>query len=108
MGAAFLGILVPGVPTTPFLLLSAACFVRSSEKLYSFLVDNKLFGKYIRNFQEHKAMSKTLKFFAIALMWIMILISVFVIIKNVYIKALVLLVGIIGSYFMGKIKVLSE
>jgi uncharacterized membrane protein YbaN (DUF454 family) len=108
MGTAYVGILVPGLPTTPFLLLSAACFIRSSDKLYFYLINNRLFGKYIKDFQEHKAMSKNSKIFALTLMWIMILISVFVIIKKSYIKMLILAVGLIGSYFMGRIKVLSE
>ena len=50
----FIGILIPGLPTTPFLLLSAACYFRSSDRLYSWLLNHKIFGKYIRNFREIK------------------------------------------------------
>ena len=108
MGIVYAGILVPGLPTTPFLLLSAGCFIRSSQKLYTSLINNRLFGTYIKNFHEQKAMTRTSKKYAIALMWIMILISVLLIIKNIYLKILILVIGLIGSFFMGRIKVLSE
>ena len=43
-----IGILVPGLPTTPFMILAAACYIRSSNKLYNWLIKNKLFGKHIK------------------------------------------------------------
>ena len=49
LGLGFLGIFTPGLPTTPFLLLAAGCYVRSSDSLYSWLLQHKLFGKYIHN-----------------------------------------------------------
>ena len=45
------GIFVPGMPTTPFLLLTAGCYVKSSDKLYNYLIKNKLIGTYISDFQ---------------------------------------------------------
>ena len=50
------GIFVPLLPTTVFLLLAAACFVRSSDRLYRRLITNRVFGSYIRNYREHRAM----------------------------------------------------
>ena len=47
-----LGIFVPGLPTTIFMILAAACFIRSSEKLYKWLINNKYFGKYIIDYRE--------------------------------------------------------
>ena len=43
------GIFVPGLPTTVFMLLAAACYVRSSERLYNWLIRNKTFVKYIKD-----------------------------------------------------------
>ena len=48
------GIFVPGMPTTPFLLLTAGCYVKSSDKLYNYLIKNKLIGTYISDFQIKK------------------------------------------------------
>ena len=50
-----LGIFLPLLPTTPFLLLAAACFFRSSPRLYNWLISHKRMGPYIRNFREHRA-----------------------------------------------------
>ena len=53
IGLGVIGIFVPLLPTTPFLLLAAACFARSSESLYTWLVGYKWFGDYIRHYHEH-------------------------------------------------------
>ena len=50
VGIGTLGIFVPGLPTTVFMILAAACYIRSSEKLYNWLIKNKIFGKYIKDF----------------------------------------------------------
>ncbi|MFO7736668.1 MAG: YbaN family protein [bacterium] len=71
-----IGVFLPLLPTTPFLLLSAACFIRSSEKLYNWLIDHKLFGRYIENYIKHRAVSIKLKVCTIALLWATISISI--------------------------------
>ncbi|MEK9767049.1 MAG: YbaN family protein, partial [Thalassolituus sp.] len=43
----FIGIFLPVLPTTPFLLLAAACFVRTSPKFYQWLIDHPRLGKYL-------------------------------------------------------------
>ena len=50
VGIGIVGIFVPVLPTTPFLLLAAACYERSSQRFYSWLLNNKWFGNYIRNY----------------------------------------------------------
>ena len=59
-----IGIFVPGLPTTVFMLLAAACYVRSSERLYNWLIRNKTFGKYIKDYREGKGMPIKAKIFA--------------------------------------------
>ncbi len=58
---AILGILLPLLPTTPFLLLAAWCFSRSSPRFHYWLLHNSWFGKYIRHWQQHKALPKGVK-----------------------------------------------
>ena len=101
-----LGIVVPGLPTTPFLLLTAWFYVRSSERLYSWLVNHKILGKYIRNFRN--GMSLRTKIFSIAIMWIMISISVFLFIEVFNVKVIVITVGVIGTVVMSRIKQNNE
>ncbi|NLG28893.1 MAG: DUF454 domain-containing protein [Chloroflexi bacterium] len=63
------GVVVPLLPTTPFLLLAAACYIRSSERLYRWLTTHRLFGAYIRNYREHHAVALHAKVLALVLLW---------------------------------------
>lgn len=66
------GIFVPLLPTTPFLLLSAACFVRSSPRLYRWLITHKWFGSYIKNYREHRVIPLRFKVLTLTLLWLSI------------------------------------
>ena len=64
-----IGIFVPVLPTTPFLLLAAACFVRSSPRFYLWLVNHKHLGPWIRDYLEGNGIPLKGKVYAIGLMW---------------------------------------
>ncbi len=66
------GIFFPVLPTTPFLLLSAACYARSSVRLHSWLLNNRIFGSYIRDYQEGRGVSLRHKIAALVLLWLSI------------------------------------
>lgn len=72
VGVGAVGVVVPLLPTTPFLLLGAACFIRSSERLYRWLIQHRWFGGYIRNYREHRAMTRRAKAVALILLWTVI------------------------------------
>jgi uncharacterized membrane protein YbaN (DUF454 family) len=57
VGLGFIGVFVPLLPTTPFLLLAAACYFKSSEKFYNWLINHRWFGPYLRNYREGKRFS---------------------------------------------------
>jgi uncharacterized membrane protein YbaN (DUF454 family) len=65
VGLAALGVVLPLLPTTPFLLLAAACFARSSPRFYRTLLDNRVFGPLIRDWREHRAVPLRAKVMAI-------------------------------------------
>ena len=71
-----IGIIVPGLPTTPIMILAAACFFRSSERLYNWVIENKYYGHHVKNFREGRGMPKKAKFMAIGTMWVFVSISV--------------------------------
>ena len=77
LALGILGIFLPLLPTTPFLLLSAWLFSKSSEKLYNWLLNHKIFGDYIRSFREDKAISMRIKIGSISLLWTVMLITIF-------------------------------
>ena len=93
-GLGILGIFLPLLPTTPFLLLAAACYIRSSERFYNWLINNKWLGNYIKNYLEGKGVSLKAKVFSISLLWITIGYSV-VFIVNIYpIRVILILIAI--------------
>ena len=66
---ATLGIFLPLLPTTPFLLLAAALFFRSSPRHYHWLLNHPVLGTYVRNFREHKAIPLRVKVISVSLVW---------------------------------------
>lgn len=69
VGLGVLGMFLPLVPTTVFLLLAAYCYSRSSERFHNWLLNNRWCGKYIKDYQEGRGMTATHKFRAILLLW---------------------------------------
>ncbi len=96
-----LGIVIPGLPTTPFLLLSAALFLRSSDYLYRKLITHKYLGRYIQKFHDKRGITLQVKWYSILLMWLMITISVVFLIKVTSIRILIIAIGLIGTIVMG-------
>lgn len=69
VGLGTIGVFLPLLPTTPFLLLAAACFIRSSDRLYNWLIHHRWFGRYIRNYREHRAITLSAKIVTLTLLW---------------------------------------
>lgn len=69
------GIFLPLLPTTPFLLLAAVCYAGSSPKFYRWLLNNRWFGRYIKNYREGKGLTLTTKIVSTGLLWATIGIS---------------------------------
>jgi len=67
-----LGMFLPVLPTTPFLLLAAACYARSSERFYHWLMTNRWFGEYIRNYREGRGIPLKQKIATILVLWLTI------------------------------------
>jgi len=99
-----IGIFLPILPTTPFLLLAAACYARSSQRFYHWLMNNKLFGNYIRNYHEGKGVPLSFKIFTISLLWFTILTSIYFVINNFWIEILLILIAIGVTIHISTIK----
>lgn len=89
----FIGIFLPLLPTTPFLLLTAALYFRGSPRLYQWLLNHKYFGTYIRNFRENKAVPLRAKIYSLLLMWGSVLYCIFFLIPLMGIKILMFLIA---------------
>jgi uncharacterized protein len=102
------GIVIPLLPTTPFLLLTTACFMRSSERLYLWLINHKWFGEYICNYREHKAIPLSTKIIAISFLWLSILYSIFFIVDSIYLHLLLVVIAITVSVHILHFKTLKR
>ncbi len=89
-----IGIFLPVLPTTIFLILASACFVKSSPKANEWLRNHKIFGQYIKNYQEKTGLTLLSKILNIIFLWAMILISAFLFIENFYVRILLLAIAI--------------
>lgn len=96
LGLGAIGIFLPVLPTTPFLLLAAACYLRGSERMHQWLLNNRWFGSYIRNYHEGKGISAKAKIFSISTLWIAISLSVYLI-HIAHMQVLLLIIAIAVS-----------
>lgn len=86
LSLGLLGIFLPLLPTTPFLLLAAWLFFRSSPTAYQWMLNNKLYGKYIKAFMVHRAIPLKAKVVSITLLWTTIICSALFLISVFWIK----------------------
>ena len=73
----YIGIIVPGIPTTPFLLLSVWFFSRSSKSFENWLLNHKIFGEFIKNWQKNKGINRKSKIYAIILILLTFTITIY-------------------------------
>jgi len=102
------GVLVPVLPTTPFLLLAAACYAASSKKFYRWLTTNRLFGPHLVNYREGRGMSLKVKAGTLTLMWSMMAISILFFLDSLPMKAVLLAIAIVVSVHVLMIKTTSR
>lgn len=94
VGLGILGIFMPVLPTTPFLLLAAACYARSSQRFYDWLLTNKWFGNYIRNYLQGKGIYLKVKILTIALLWLTIICSIAFAVHDFLVRLILILIAI--------------
>ncbi len=100
VGIGYIGIFVPGLPTTIFLILAAGCYIRSSKKLYNWLINNKIFGKYIKDYYDGKGMPLKSKILAISMIIIFCSFAVTFAIKPMWIDIIVSIIAIVGVLYI--------
>lgn len=94
LALGIIGIFVPLLPTTPFLLLTAALYFKGSPRLYNWLLHQKRLGPYIRNFREYKAIPLRAKIISVSLIWITISYCILCILPALWLKLLFLVIAI--------------
>ena len=109
VGLGAIGVIVPGLPTTPFLILAAACYIRSSQRLYDWLISNKRFGPYLKDYREGKGIPRKAKRLAVVMIVVIVSFSVVFGIEDLTLKIVVGLLGLIGLlYVLFKVPVAKD
>ena len=106
VGLAGLGVLLPGLPAVPFLLLASFFFARSSKRLHDWLINNRLFGPILSDFLDHQGIRLPIKIISIILMWGMMLISVFFLIEKDIVKFVAIGGAVTGTIAILRFKTL--
>lgn len=88
-----LGVFLPLLPTTPFLLLSAACYLRSSPSRHAWLLDHKTLGPYISNYLMHRAIAPQARTAALSFLWLTLTVSA-ILVSRPAVRLLLAVVGI--------------
>jgi uncharacterized membrane protein YbaN (DUF454 family) len=102
------GIFLPLLPTTPFFLLAAACFFRSSKSLYAWLINHKFLGKRIQYYRVYKAISLRSKLLSLALLWLTIGYSAFFVVKIFWVQIVLLLIAVAVSIHLISFRTLTQ
>ncbi|UCD10046.1 MAG: YbaN family protein [Dehalococcoidales bacterium] len=100
----FLGIFLPVLPTTPFLLLAAACYFRSSDRFYRWLMNNRILGTYISNYLEGRGMSMRSKVITLLLLWLTIGLTIILGIQNIIIRIILVIIAVGVTIHIGRLK----
>jgi uncharacterized membrane protein YbaN (DUF454 family) len=101
------GIFLPVLPTTPFLLLASFCYLRSSDRLYQWLIHQRILGAHLYNYITYRAVLKRTKLVSLTVLWIGLMISA-LLIQNWYVRGFLLLVGIGVSIHLFALKTLEK
>lgn len=93
-GLGILGIFLPLLPTTPFLLFAAACYAKSSQRFYDWLLNLKYLGEYIRNYREGRGIPLRTKVLTLFFLWATIGYSALVVVDTLFMRIILFLVAV--------------
>ena len=98
-----IGVVLPGLPTTPFVLLAAACYAKASPRLHAWLRNHRLPGPMLRDWEAHRSLTRRTKTVAVASMLLMVSISIWSFRGRLVLQLLLLALGLIGAWVVLRI-----
>ncbi len=108
LGVAGLGIVLPGLPVTPFVLLAAACYLRSSERLYRWLLSNQVFGPIITTWNEKRGLTVRTKLVTLVLVWLMLGSAALWLVESVWMQGGLIGLALIKTVVLWRIRTVAE
>jgi uncharacterized membrane protein YbaN (DUF454 family) len=103
VGLGILGAFLPVLPTTPFMLLAAACYARASKRFYNGLLNNRVFGPTIREWRRYRSIPYRTKWMAIGLMAATLTASIVLAVENGWLQAALAAFGVLLAVWMARI-----
>jgi uncharacterized membrane protein YbaN (DUF454 family) len=103
LGLGLIGVVLPGLPTTPFVLLAAACFARASPRLHRWLTHHRFLGPMVRDWEAHRSLPLRVKWIAISMMGAMVLLSAWQLGGRPWLQGTVLALGLVGAWVVWRI-----
>jgi hypothetical protein len=102
VGVGMIGIVIPGLPTTIFMILAVGCFYRSSQRLYDWVINHKYFGEHVKNYIEGKGMPRKAKLNTFIFIWVFVIFAVLFGIPDnmVIIKIITIIAALTGTGFI--------
>lgn len=98
------GIFLPLLPTTPFILLAAACFARGSERFHRHLLAHRIAGPIVREWEEHRSMPPGVKAWAFALMFVSFGVSL-LLVPSAWHRLMLLAIAAVLAFFLWRVPV---
>jgi uncharacterized membrane protein YbaN (DUF454 family) len=103
LGLGLLGVVLPGLPTTPFVLLAAACYAKASPRLHAWLLNHRLLGPTLRDWEQHRSLTRRTKTVAVVSMTLMVSLSVWSFRGRLIAQLVLVLLGAIGAWVVLRI-----
>jgi hypothetical protein len=103
LALGLLGVLLPGLPTTPFVLLAGACFAKSSPRMHRWLLNHRYLGRMVRDWEAHRSLPLRVKWVSTTLMLTMVCLSAWQLQGRLPLQALVLGLGLVGAWVVWRI-----
>lgn len=107
LGVGLFGVVIPVLPTTPFLLLTAFFYMRSSDRLYQWLIHHKLWGRHLNDYITYRAIKKSTKIASLLFLWFTLTVSM-ILVQRTLVTALLIVVGISVSAHLLLMKTLDH
>jgi uncharacterized membrane protein YbaN (DUF454 family) len=103
LALGLVGVVLPGLPTTPFVLLAAACYAKASPRLHAWLLNHRLTGPMLRDWEAHRSLTRRTKTVAVSSMTLMVSVSIWSFQGRPGVQLLLLALGVIGAWVVLRI-----
>ncbi|QCB47827.1 YbaN family protein [Hydrogenophaga sp. PAMC20947] len=103
LALGLIGVVLPGLPTTPFILLAAACYAKASPKLHAWLLNHRWFGPMLRDWERDHSLTQRTKTIAVLSMLVMVGFSIWSFRGRLLVQLVLLLTGAIGAFVVLRI-----